>query len=219
MQSLLEAVRRHRIIVGVRGMTPERAVPVARALYEGGIRMVEITFQQGSPTKLVDTAQAIAAVRAEFGDTMLIGAGTVLHVEEAECAYVAGAAYLLSPTLNRSVLACAKELGVGMAPGVFTPTEMVDAYEAGAELVKLFPAAQLGLAYINAVRAPLSHIPILAMGGVSPANLADFLAVAAGVGVGSAIADAKAIAEGDYKELTTRARQFTDRLIPLSEED
>jgi len=213
-QSLLEAVRRFRIVVALRGLTREQFVPAAHALYEGGIRMLEVTFDQASPTALADTPAAIAALRAEFGEELLIGAGTVVTVEQLRAAAEAGAQYMLSPNLDLEVMAEAGRLNMPAIPGALTPSEIASAWKAGAALVKLFPMGSLGLGYVKAVTAPLDHIPLLGMGGVNAENLRDCLALPAiaGVGVGAAIAKLDLIRAGDWTGLTALARSYTGQL-------
>ena len=205
-------VRKHRIIVALRGVPAEQMVEVALALRTGGIRMLEITFDQLDPDRIAHTQRAIRLVRDAMGDSMLIGAGTVMSVAEVEAAREAGAAYMLSPNIDLDVLRRAKELGMGTIPGAMTPTEVAAAHAGGADLVKLFPCDALGLAYIRALKAPLNHVPILAMGGVNADNLRDYLQVVEGVGVGSAIANKQLIGKRDYAALTELARRFTRQI-------
>ena len=212
MFNTLDEVKKNRIIVALRGVSPEHIGDTAKALYEGGIRMLEITFNQSSPSKLEDTCRSIKAARDAVGDRMLIGAGTVMSCEELDAAYHAGAAYMLSPNLDLSVLRRAKELGMGAIPGAMTPTEAAQAYREGADMVKLFPCDVLGLGYIKALKAPLSNIPLLAMGGVNAENLRAYLGLVEGVGIGSAICDKNKILSGDFQGLSDLAREYTGQL-------
>lgn len=212
MFHVLDEVKKNRIIAALRGVSPEYIGDTAKALYEGGIRMLEITFSQSSPTKIEDTCRSIKAARDAVGGRMLIGAGTVMSCEEVDAAYHAGAAYMLSPNLDLAVLRRAKELGMGAIPGAMSPTEVAEAYREGADMVKLFPCDVLGLAYIKALKAPLSHIPLLAMGGVNAGNLKSYLGLVEGVGVGSAICDKNKIVSGDFRGLSDLARTYTGQL-------
>lgn len=211
---LVTQVRTHRIIVALRGICAERTEAAAQALYAGGIRMLEITFNQSDPDTLAKTTASIQAVRAALGEKLLVGAGTVLTAAQARAAVEAGAQYLLSPNLDLEVMEQAHSLGVAMLAGAMTPSEVALAWKAGAALVKLFPADSLGLPYIKALCAPLSHIPLLPMGGVSSQNLLEFLAhpSVAGVGVGSSIAKASLIQAGDFDAIRELAREFTRQL-------
>lgn len=216
--SILEQVRQHRIVTALRGVPAEKAADVAHALYEGGIRLVEVTFNQSDAARLAETARVIRAVKKQMGDKMAVGAGTVLTVEEAEAAAEAGAAFLLSPNTDEKVIFRGKQLGLGMIPGAFTPTEIAAAYQAGADLVKVFPVGNLGPDYLKAVKAPLSQIPLLAMGGIDLKNLTAFLSVAEGVGIGANIANLQLIREGRFQELTALAKEYT-RLLWLEGKD
>lgn len=213
MSQLLNLVRQHRIIVALRGIPGEGMVSTAKALWEGGVRMLEVTFDQKDPHCLEKTSDAIRAIRKELGDKLLVGAGTVLTGEQAAAAVAAGATYLLSPSYDPQVLSRAHELGVELIPGVFTPSEASAAYLAGAALVKLFPGGSLGLPYIKNLAGPLGHIPLLPMGGVDLDNLADFLSQpnVAGVGIGSAIAKPALVKAGDFDGLRELARSFTEK--------
>ena len=212
MFDMLDAVKKNKIVVVLRGIEPGRLIPTVQALYDGGIRMVEITFCQDSDTRLTDTPGAIEAIRNHMGEKMLVGAGTVLSVEELECAHRAGALYALAPNVDLEVLERAKELGMGTAPGAMTPTEIVSAYRHGADIVKLFPCNMLDVNYIKAIRAPISHIPLLAMGGINAENLKGYLQYVQGVGISSAIAPRALIDAGRYEELTATVRTFTSQL-------
>lgn len=212
MFNTVDEVKKNRIIVALRGVSPEHIGDTARALYEGGIRMLEITFNQSSPSKLEDTCRSIKAALDAVGGRMRIGAGTVMSCEELDAAYHAGAAYMLSPNLDLAVLRRAKELGMGAIPGAMTPTEVAQAYREGADMVKLFPCDALGLGYIKALKAPLSNIPLLAMGGVNAGNLRSYLELVEGVGIGSAICDKNKILSGDFRGLSDLAREYTGQL-------
>lgn len=213
MSQLLDLVRRHRIVVALRGIPGEGMVSTAKALWEGGVRMLEVTFDQRDPDCVKKTPAAIRAIREALGDKLLVGAGTVLTGEQAAAAVEAGAGYLLSPSYDPQVLSKAKELGVELIPGVFTPSEAAAAHLAGAALVKLFPGGSLGLPYIKNLAGPLSHIPLLPMGGVDLDNLTDFLSQpnVAGVGIGSAIAKPALVKAGDFDGLRELARRFTEK--------
>lgn len=206
--TILEQLRTHRILAILRGISADKAANTAQALYDGGIRMLEITFDQSSPSRQSDTAATICAVKERLGDRMAVGAGTVLSPAEVDAAYRAGASFLLAPDVNLAVIARAKELGAAMIPGAFTPTEIALAHRLGAEAVKVFPAGMLGTAYLQAVKGPLPHIPLLAVGGIHIQNAKAFLAVSDGIGVGSALVDRGLIAKNQYEELTQRASRF-----------
>lgn len=208
-ETILEATKRYRITAILRGLRPEQLEPTARALYDGGIRLLEITFNQKSPARLEQTPEAIRLVKQALPEDLRVGAGTVMSPEEVLAAKQAGAEFILAPNVNRDVIRAAVEAGLCAIPGAMTPTEIADAYAAGAQLVKLFPAGNLGLGYCKAVMAPLNHIPMIAVGGVDQHNLPDFLRAGfLGAGVGSCLTPHSLLEKEDYPGLTALAREF-----------
>ena len=142
---------------------------------------------------------------------MIVGAGTVLTIDQLHLAKDAGAAYYVSPNLNMNVIAEAKRLGLGALPGVLTPSEAVAAYEAGADAVKLFPAGSMGAGYLKAIRAPLSHIPIVVVGGIDAGNVAEFIkAGAIGAGVGGHLAKKELIISGQFDVIEREAKKLVE---------
>ncbi|MGM9605637.1 MAG: bifunctional 4-hydroxy-2-oxoglutarate aldolase/2-dehydro-3-deoxy-phosphogluconate aldolase [Faecousia sp.] len=207
--SILEATRKHRVTAILRGIDPERLQPVVEALFAGGIRLLEVTFNQKSPSRLEDTAGAIRWAKETYGEELYVGAGTVMHVEEVLAARQAGAEFILAPNVDETVIRAAVEQGMCAIPGAMTPTEIARAYDAGAEIVKLFPAGNLGLGYCKAVMAPLNHIPMIAVGGVDQHNLPSFLKAGfLGAGIGSSLTDRTLIQAGDYAGLKALAEEF-----------
>ena len=157
--------------------------------------------------------ERIHAVRSRFPDDLLVGCGTALTVEEVEKSVAAGGQLVISPNTDAAVIRRTRELGAVSMPGALTPTEIVAAYQAGADLVKLFPAGELGVGYIRAVRGPLSHIPMTAVGGVRPETVAAFLdAGVVGFGVGGELVRKDLLRAGDMAGLTARAREFVDAI-------
>ena len=209
--NILECLKQYRIIVALRGIAPDKVVATAKALYEGGIRMLEITFDQASEGALTDTPAAIRAIKKTMGEKLLVGAGTVVTVKQAEAAVAAGAKYLLAPNFDPEVVAAAQRLGVASIPGALTPSEIAAAWRAGATMVKLFPVGNFGPAYVKAITAPLSHIPLLGMGGINRQNMLEYLSLPSlvGVGIGSNLAPVSLIQSGDYIGLTKLAKSYT----------
>lgn len=206
---VIEQIRKNRIIAIVRGVEPEKAIRVAQALYEGGIRLVEVTFNQKDPASFHATAASIRGIREAMGDKMLVGAGTVTTPELVELAQQAGALYIISPDTDTSVIEKTRQLGLVSIPGAYTPTEAKQAHVAGADFVKLFPCVGDAAAYLKAICAPFNHIPFLAVGGIHADNAADFLkAGACGVGVGGSLVNKKWIDAGEYHRITEEARRF-----------
>ena len=205
----LEYVQQRKIVAIVRGLKPEYMVRLAHALQEGGIGLMEVTYNQKAPETWIDTAQAISAVAREFGDELLVGAGTVITLEQVRMTYEAGGRYLVTPATQPEIIRAGKALGLGLYPGALTPTEILTAYAAGADAVKVFPAGDLGPGYIKAVKAPLSHIPLMAVGGVNEKNAADFMrAGCVGLGVGGNLVNKDWIAQGEWSRITDLAKEY-----------
>lgn len=205
-----------KIIAIVRGVPSDRIVDLATAMHEGGISCVEVTFDQSSAQAAEDTLLAISKLSKHFGEELCIGAGTVMTAEQVCRAADAGAKYMISPNIGPTVIEKTKQLGLVSIPGAFTPTEVAYAYSLGADIVKLFPAGILGPAYIKALKAPLKHIPMTAVGGVNAANCADFInAGCVGVGVGGNLVNKTLVAEGRFEEITAEARKYEDALKSL----
>ena len=210
-EEVIAKIQEEKIIAIVRGVGAEACRKVADALYEGGIRLMEITFDQKDPASFAATGGAIRAIGEAYAGRMLVGAGTVTSVELVELAASAGARYIISPDVNVDVIRRTRELEMVSLPGAMTPTEVMTAHNAGADFVKLFPAGNLGVSYIKAIRAPISHVKLLAVGGVNEDNVAEFLhAGLVGVGVGGNLANKKWIEAGEYHKITETARKLVD---------
>ncbi len=210
-EEVIAKIQEEKIIAIVRGVGAEACRKVADALYEGGIRLMEITFDQKDPASFAATGGAIRAIGEAYAGRMLVGAGTVTSVELVELAASAGARYIISPDVNVDVIRRTRELEMVSLPGAMTPTEVMTAHNAGADFVKLFPAGNLGVSYIKAIRAPISHVKLLAVGGVNEDNVAEFLhAGLVGAGVGGNLANKKWIEAGEYHKITETARKLVD---------
>src|SRR5438067_1711642 len=192
------------IVAVVRSPDSQQLVEAARALAEGGVNVVEITMT------LPDAHDVVRAVRRALGDRLLLGAGTILDPETARAALLAGAEFLVAPTINLDVIRLCQRYDKLVMPGAFTPTEIMTAWEAGADIVKVFPAEVLGPAFFKAVRAPLPQIKIMPTGGVDLNTAAEFLkAGACCLGVGSQLVEPKAVAERNFDRIRELARQYT----------
>ena len=208
-EQVIQSVLEHKVISIVRGMAPEKILPVAQALYAGGIRLIEVTFNQKEPVNFYKTADAIRAITEVMGDKMLVGAGTVTSVELVEMAAAAGAKYIISPDCDTDVIRRTRELGLVSMPGAYTATEAKQAHNAGADFVKLFPCIGDAPAYVKALCAPFNHIKFLAVGGVSAENAKDFLkAGAVGMGVGSCLVNKAWADAGEYWRITEEAKKI-----------
>lgn len=209
----LKHIEEGKVIAIVRGIPSDKIVNLVNAILAGGVSCVEVTFDQTSAEKSRDSLKAISMIRDTFGERVSVGAGTVMSVEQVHQAAEAGAEYMISPNVNEAVIRETKKLGKVSIPGACTPTEVAAAYEYGADIVKLFPAGVLGAAYVKALKAPLKHIPVTAVGGISPENCADFIkAGAIGVGCGGNLVSPKLVNEGKYDEITKTAKAYMDAL-------
>ena len=208
-EQLIQKVLDKKIVAIVRGVYGEDCVKLAQALYDGGIELLEVTFDQSKPDELTRTSDSIQLLVERLGDKMVFGAGTVTTLEMLELAKNAGAKFIVSPDTNEEVIRATVAAGMVSMPGAVTPTEVVTAHRWGADFVKLFPAGTQGTAYFKAVTAPLNHIRMLAVGGVNEKNIADFLAAGAvGAGVGGNLVNKTWIKNGEFEKITAVAKEF-----------
>lgn len=195
------------IIAIMRAQSSEQLLAAAEAILAGGVDVIEVTMT--TPGALDTIRQAVA----RYGEQVAFGAGSVLDAETARAAILAGAQFIVAPTLNLETIRICKRYSVPVVPGAYTPTEILTAWEAGADLVKVFPAEVGGLAYIKAVKAPLPQIRLVPVGGVDLNTTAEFIrAGAAAVGVGSALINQKLLDEGNFSEITHRAARFREEV-------
>ncbi|MBZ9537068.1 bifunctional 4-hydroxy-2-oxoglutarate aldolase/2-dehydro-3-deoxy-phosphogluconate aldolase [Cytobacillus oceanisediminis] len=203
--NLVEEIKSNGIVAVIRGASKENIIPIAKALSSGGVKTLEITVE--TPGVL----QAIELLRKNFSDDIIVGAGTVLDSETARSAIMAGAKFIFSPTVNIETIKIAKRYGVVSIPGALTPTEILTAYENGADFIKVFPANVFGPSYLKDIHGPLPHIPLMPTGGVNLENIADFIksgAVAAGIG--SSLVNTKRDISNEYLvELEQKASAYT----------
>jgi 2-dehydro-3-deoxyphosphogluconate aldolase / (4S)-4-hydroxy-2-oxoglutarate aldolase len=191
------------LVAVVRSPDSAQLVEVARALADGGIDVVEITMS------VPNALEVVRQVRQALGDRLLLGAGTILDAETARAALLAGAEYLVSPTLNLDVIRLCRRYDKVVMPGAFTPTEILTAWEAGADIVKVFPAEVVGPAYFKALRGPLPQVRLMPTGGVDLTTAAAFLkAGACCLGVGSQLVEPRAVAERNFDRIHDLARQY-----------
>ena len=183
----VDFIKKHKLVAIARKIAPGSIVRAAQAVYSGGIRCLEITFDQASPSCIEDTAFSIASVKKTLGDDVCVGAGTVVTIEQVKAAQDAGADFVLSPDTN----------------------PLVHAYNSGADIVKVFPAGFLGLDYYKAVRSPINHVPLMAVGGIDETNVASFFEAGyCSCGIGSNIMKNALIEEGKYEALASLAEKF-----------
>jgi 2-dehydro-3-deoxyphosphogluconate aldolase / (4S)-4-hydroxy-2-oxoglutarate aldolase len=202
-QEVLESVERAGIVAVIRIKEPERLKAVVEAISEGGVRVLEVTMTVPNAVKLI----ADLAPRMPAG--FLLGAGTVVDAETARQVIDAGARFIVSPVFRQEVIDACHARDVSAMPGCFSPTEILNAWDGGADVVKVFPATTLGPGYIKDVRAPLPQVKLMPTGGVTLDNAGDWIrAGAIAVGVGTSLLDAKAIAAGNYDVLRTNAERI-----------
>ena len=191
------------VVAVVRLGSSGQLMEVAQAIKAGGVDVIEFTMTTPNALGIIEESAR------QFGGEVLLGAGTVLDSETARAAILAGAKFVVAPTLSRATMEMCHRYGVVAIPGAMTPTEILTAWEWGADLVKVFPAGLGGPGYIKDILAPLPQVRLVPTGGVEPGNAAEFIrAGAAAVAVGSALVDKQAVAEGKFDILTERARQL-----------
>ena len=208
-EQVINSVLENKIIVILRGFGRETLIPLAEAMYDGGIRLIEITFSADGKISDEAIADDIKLLADHFGDRMYIGAGTVLKESQVELVKAVGGKFIISPDMNESIIKKTRELGLVSMPGALTPTEVQAAHRAGADFVKLFPVSTFGAEYVKAIKAPLSHIKLLAVGGVKDTNMREYLdAGACGFGIGTTIANKNFVESGEYEKITELAKKY-----------
>lgn len=194
------------IVPIVRCDSSRQAIEAAKAIYRGGLRALEVTMTVPGAIRVLEK------VADEFGDRVILGAGTVLDPETARICMLAGAEFIVTPSLNVRTIEMCRRYSKAILPGALTPTEILTAWDAGADMVKVFPAGNLGgPSYIKALKGPLPQIHMVPTGGVGLENAAAFLqAGASAIAVGSDLVSKKALDSGDYEQITKLARQFLE---------
>ncbi|HEY3121609.1 MAG TPA: bifunctional 4-hydroxy-2-oxoglutarate aldolase/2-dehydro-3-deoxy-phosphogluconate aldolase [Vicinamibacteria bacterium] len=207
-QDVLKKVAEVGLVPVVRAQSADDAMAVVDAIREGGVPVLEITMTVPGAIGLMEQ------MARRFGKDVVLGAGTVLDPETARACILSGAAFVVSPALNRGTIEICRRYSVAVLPGALTPTEVLTAWEAGADVVKVFPCGALGGAsYIKSLKAPLPHIAMIPTGGVSVKTAADFIkAGSMALGVGADLVDTKAIREGNARAVTEKAREYV-RLV------
>lgn len=210
-EEIISAILENKLIVIVRGVKGEALVNTAKALYAGGVRVMEITFDATGKTSESETSDMIAELVRILPDDMIIGSGTVIDVSKVNATRNGGGAFIISPDTNPEVIRHTRQLGMVSIPGAFTPSEACIAHNSGADFVKLFPIGSLGADYVKAIKAPLSHIKMLAVGGFGLDEIESYKSAgAAGFGVGSALIKKDLINAGEFEKLTELARKFVN---------
>ena len=213
MQTVLSLIKRDQLVVIGRGIRTEVLVQAALACAEAGVTLLESTFDHTATDPVRENAARIAALVKALDGRIRVGAGTVLTPEEVRAAHDAGAEYVISPDTDDAVVAETKRLGMVSIPGAMTPTEVAHAWKIGADMVKLFPADDLGYPFIQNLRGPLGHIPLMATGGVNPATIPEFLKLGVtAVGTGVSILRRDLIEKEDYEGIRVLAKMHVDAI-------
>ena len=204
---IFKALDETKLVAIIRGMDPDVCLKLADAYVRGGIRLVEVTFDQtDDPRK---TVEAIRAIRQAFAGRLHVGAGTVLTDAQLQSVIDVGGEFMVTPSVNPALIRTCAAAGLAAMPGAFTPSEIVTAHEAGADIVKVFPVRSLGPQYVKDVLAPLKHIRLMAVGGVNPDNAADYLkAGCVGVGASGSLVNKEWIAAGEWDRIAAEAARF-----------
>lgn len=205
---IIERIKQQKLVAVIRGASIDDIPFIAEALYKGNVDILEITAETPGVLKLIEQ------IRSLFGDKVIVGAGTVLDPETARAAIMSGAEFIFSPTVNVETIQMAKRYNVVSIPGAMTPTEILTAYEAGADIVKVFPATALGPGYLKDIHGPLPQIPLMPTGGVNLDNITNYLqngATAVGLG-GSLIKSGEKIDEQSLESIAEKAAQFREKV-------
>ena len=201
-----QQILKHKLVAIIRGANPADVLKIANALHKGGVRLLEVTLNSHGALPLIEQ------LSGEMNGDMLIGAGTVLDAAAAREAIVAGARFIISPVMDKKIIKATRRYGAVSIPGAYTPTEVLEAYVQGGEIIKVFPA--LGAGYIKELLAPLPHLPLMPTGGINLQNIRDFQkAGAVAFGIGSALFDARQpITDDSLQRLTENAQQLVNAL-------
>jgi 2-dehydro-3-deoxyphosphogluconate aldolase/(4S)-4-hydroxy-2-oxoglutarate aldolase len=210
--TVIKAIEENKIVVIMRGLNSEQLYNTVTAIRKGGIKCCEVTYDARGIISDEETASNIRMLVDSFPD-MHIGAGTVLTEKQVELTAYAGGEFIISPDVNPAIIKKTVAMNLVSMPGALTPSECTLAHRSGADFIKLFPNSEMKPSYLKALVAPLSHLKFIAVGGVNENNVASYLnAGAVGIGVGSAIIDKKLIESGNYEELASLAKKYTDAI-------
>lgn len=207
-EKIIKQVKEEKIIAIVRGVYGDDCRYLAEALIEGGIGLMEFTFDQKKKGDWMRTCENISMIRRHYDSEISCGAGTVITEEQVRFAGNAGSSFIISPNVNQAVIGETVRLGMVSIPGAMSPSEIANAAACGADFVKIFPVANLGASFIKAVKGPLNYISLLAVGGVDEQNAAEFLrAGAEGVGIGGNLVNPEWIAAGEFEKIRRTAER------------
>ncbi|WP_346903769.1 bifunctional 4-hydroxy-2-oxoglutarate aldolase/2-dehydro-3-deoxy-phosphogluconate aldolase [Faecalicatena contorta] len=209
MKDIVKSIADEKIIAIIRDVCPKQIEWVVESLLEGNIKCMELAFSGGDNYDENKILKLIEAIRKKYNDEVLVGAGTVMTVEQVGRAYDAGAQYMISPNVNLEVISQTKKKGCVSIPGAYSPTEIIKAYVHGADFVKVFPAGNLGASYIKSLSVSLGKIPFIAVGGVNLENAVEFIdSGVTAVGIGGNLVDNLLIQQNKYQELAEKAKRY-----------
>jgi 2-dehydro-3-deoxyphosphogluconate aldolase/(4S)-4-hydroxy-2-oxoglutarate aldolase len=204
---IIQKVTTEKAVAVIRMSDSQKLLKVAEALMEGGLSILEITMTTPNALKIIEE------VTNTFSDEMTFGVGSVLDAETARLAINSGAQYVVCPIYNPKIIHTSHRYDVAVMPGCFTPTEILEAHEQGADIVKVFPADVLGMAFFKAIKAPMPHLNLMPTGGVTLTNAGEWIKTGAcAVGIGSALLDKQAIAENDWNRLKENTKMLRSSL-------
>lgn len=218
MNDLLNDILSNKLIAIIRGVPSDSVLQVAEALVKGGINFMEVTYRPGDDIASADTLKSIAMIKERYAGKIHVGAGTVLTVEDVDRAYEAGAEYIISPNVNVDVIRRTKELQLISMPGALTPTEIEQAWEAGADVVKVFPAHVFGPKYFKDVKGPLCSVKLAAVGGIGAGNINEFLKAGADCfGIANSLVNADRVNRQAWDEITAEAEACVRAVMEAQE--
>ncbi len=210
---MIDFIKKHKFIAILRHIPSEKAAEAVKAMYDGGVRIFEVTFNPSSEETITETGNIIKTISEMYGRDVMVGAGTVINDEYAKAAFEAGAKFIVSPCTKESVIRYAKEVGMISIPGAYTPTEIVNAYDLGADIVKVFPVAPCEVGYIKNVMSPLSHIPFIPTGGINPDTIEAFLETGAvAVAAGASIVTKELAENGCFDVIKENAKKHIQKV-------
>ncbi len=213
MNNVIELIEKESLIAIMRGVPEDKCIQVARAVIKGGVKILEVAFDPSDPDTIQKTTKIIRNIKNELGDSVTIGAGTVIYEEYLMAAYESGAQFIYSPDTDTDIIRLTKKLGLVSIPGAITPTECKQALKAGADIIKLFPTTEADLGYIVNISRPLSHMKFICTGGVNLDTIEKFLSVGAiGLGTGISIIRPDLVDNEDYNEITNLAKKHVDTI-------
>jgi len=212
-EDVLKRINENKIVVILRGVDSNKILPLSKALYDGGIRILEVTYDQTKKISDEETSSNIKMLKEYYKDSMSIGAGTVLTIEQVKLTKEAGGEFILSPNVNKEVIEETRKLSMVSIPGALTPTEIENAHLYGADIVKVFPAGDMGPNYIKSITAPLSHIKLMLTGGISYENIKDYKKLKnSSYGIGSNIVNKEMLNNENYSGITELAKKYIEEI-------